>query len=734
MGEDRSRNCGAIIENKRRQKVTTNVIQSDKHIVKECVSACLLCGAYCGIILSLNRNDKIVKIVGDKKNPRSKGFICNKGVNLYTSLDSPHRLTKPLKRIDGNLVEVSWDEALKGIGEELKRIRKDYSGRSIGLALGGSMHSTMQHLVEVLMLKALGSRNCFGPPSNELLSKYLVNQKMYGLTFFDGCADYENSRYIIIMGSNPIVSIPLHGPVLKKAGKSKDQILMVVDPRKTETAELADIHLPIQPSTDIYFLLALLNVIISGEHYDKRHVDKYSVGINDVKSIISTFTPEFAEQHTGISAKLIETTAIEFAQAESAVIEYDLGVIINVHSTLSSWAVQTLLFITNNICRPGGSIVIPSPMEFDDPAPKYQTRVRNKKHEEIGGFLPTGVLQDEILTRGEGQIRAMIVAGGNPLRGYTDSAKMERAFDDLELIVSIDPFLTEVGRKAHYVLPACMFQEQENISFGVTWVFLKPHLQLLEKFRDPLGESWPEWKICKGILKHAGTVQGVDNKIIQSIFSGLDFVHKLCGKQGEYNRQQGLSKMVARMMGTSYKEMKQHPHGFSKPPKKEYNYFDSLKTKDKKVHLAIPEFLSSLDQLHQDPVQDNEFPLRLSTTCRTMANINTMYRNTPWQEKNQHENFLVIHPDDVEGMNVSDNDQVKLISKTNEDLVRISLSTAVLPGSIYLSHGWGLITRDPNSVEVMPGIVAGKFVSDIDGDEFTGMPFYNGIPCRIEKA
>lgn len=706
--------------------------------VKEKVSACFFCTAYCGVIISLDENDKIVKVVGDKNNPNTKGFICNKGVNLHTSLDSPHRLTHPLKRVDGKLVQVPWSQALQEIGDNLKQIRKKHSARAIALAIGGSENHTLEAVSGVMMLNALGSRNFYNPSGLEFLGRWTAAKKMYGVNVMDGHPDFEHSHYIVIVGGNPLVSCPPHGPVLKKAAKAANRTLVVVDPRRTETAAIADQHLGIRPSTDIYFLLCLLNTIIREELYDKEHVANHSVGLDQLKTTVADFTPEAVAAITGLDGEQIEKIAIDFAKADSAVLYYHMGVIANHHGTLVSWAVQCIKFITNNKGRRGGSLINPLILDMNklekmsDRVEKYRSRIV-PRFQEIGSSLPTLFLADEILTPGEGQIRAMIVSGCNPLKAYGRCDEMEKAFDDLELIVSIDPFLTEVGRKADYVLPSCGFQEQENLSFPHSWIFKSPFTQLLHKVREPLGDSWPEWKIYQGILKHTGA-QGLENHITQGLFSLMALVHKLTKKQGEFNQQQAMIKLIARFSDTSWQELNDKPHGFNINRDKAYNYLDNLETSDKKVHLAVSEFIQKASTLMSQPPRVNsDFPLLLSTSCRSKGNSNTMFHNNSWQKKNGDASQLVVHPADVSELDIKDQDKVKLLSQEVEDIVTISLSEDVTPGSIHLTQGWGLLSRDPSNNKTNGGISAGKFVPGKEYEALTGMPLLSGIPCRIER-
>jgi formate dehydrogenase len=688
--------------------------------------------------MTLDENKRIVKVRGDKDNLHSKGHICNKGLNQGLHYDSPHRLTAPLKRKGDRLVEVSWQEAIDGVARELLRVRDRYGPRSIGIAIGGSGHPTAQFMFSFQLGRSMGTRNIYSPIGLELSSKYLANQKLFGCTYMDGYPDFGNSRYILLMGSNPVISWPLHRAHLAEAGKDPARTLVVVDPRRTETGRLADRHIPIRPSTDIYFLLSLLQVITSEGLYREVIVRKHTRGLERVKSAVARFTPKAAERVTGVPKDTIREVARGLATHKPSILMYDMGVIANRHTTLVSWVVQTIMFILGNSGVKGGTLLNPTLHNFNDSEKRaytgtpYVSRVRG--YPEICGNMPVTVLQDEILTPGPGQIRAMIVSGCNPLRAYTNANKMEKAFRDLEVLVSIDPFLTEVGRMAHYVLPACSFHEQDNISFAFHGLYAERFVQLTKKIREPLGQSRPEWKIYSDIGKRMG-LNFMDAAPVHHGFEIADKIHKLMGKPGVIDRQEAFLRFFARAGRTSYDELEANPHGFILTKGKPVDYVSEIRTSDKKVHLDVPEFLAAVDRLSlRPPKKDPKYPLVLSTTARTMANVNTIYRNEPWIAKQMAENNLLIHPNDARPLRVKDGERVRMASRTGAAEVPVSFNKDVLPGTVYLSHGWGLYSRDPKDTSgKLRGTAAAQFLPDAEGDEFTGLPYYSGIPCKIEK-
>jgi formate dehydrogenase len=688
--------------------------------------------------MTLDDNERIVKIRGDKDNLHSRGHICNKGLNQGGHYDSPHRLTTPLKRKGDRFVEVSWQEAIDGVARELLRVRNRYGPRSIGLAFGGSGHPTAQFMFAFQWARSMGTRNLYSPVGLELSSKYLANQKLFGCSQMEGYPDFGNSRYILLMGTNPVISWPLHRAHLAEAGKDPARTLVVVDPRLTETGRLADRHIPIRPSTDIYFILSLLHVITSENLYGRGIVRQHTRGLERVKRTVARFTPKAVETVTGIPKATILEVARGLATHKPSILLYDMGVIANRHSTLVSWAVQTIMFILGNSGTKGGTLLNPTLLNFNQSekrsfgGDKYVSRIRD--YPEICGFMPVTVLQDEILTPGPGRIRSMIVSGCNPLRAYTNSNKMEKAFRDLEFLVSIDPFLTEVGRLAHYVLPVCSFHEQDNISFGFHGLYAERFVQLTKKIREPLGQSRPEWKIYSDIGKRMG-LAFMDAAPVHYGFEIADKIRKFMGKPGEIDRQEAFLRLFARVGRTSFHELEANPHGLILTKGKPVDFVSEIRTPDKKVHLDVPEFLAAVDRLRfRPPRKDPRYPLLLSTTARTQANVNAIYRNEPWIAKHMAENSLLIHPEDARPLRVKDGERVRMASRTGAADVPVSFTKDVLRGTVYLSHGWGLYSRDPkDSSGNLRGTAASIFLPDEEGDEFTGMPFYSGIPCKVEK-
>ncbi len=704
--------------------------------MSEKITACFLCACHCGLVMTLDDDGKITKVSGDRDNPRTKGFICVKGANQAAHIDSPHRLSQPRKREGERLVEVSWEEAIEGVAAGLLGVKKKHGPRAVGMAMGGSPHPAIQNMIGYMLLRALGSRNMYSPISLEFAGRYYANKKMFGCSFLEGYPDFHHANFALIIGTNPVTSHPLMLKSLKEISKDPDRALIVVDPRLSETAKLADRHTYIKPSTDVYLLLAILNVYLAEKLYDPDFAQR-TTGLDAVAKTVERLTPELAAEITGVDADLIREIARKFASQKPAVIHYDMGVIANHHGALVSWAIKTLMLLNGGMGTKGGLLYNPTiansnqTENFAFGGKTYTSRVSD--FEERTGHMPITTLQEEILTPGAGQIRAMIVGGCNPLRTYANSAKMERAFADLECLVSIEPFLTEVGRLAHYVLPVCSFYEQDNVSFQFEHMFPTRFVQLTQKIREPQGESRPEWMIYRDLARAMG-VNFMDNPIPDLGFKAADAIASMRGNKAGVNRQEAMLKMLARAGGTSWSELKAKPHGFDLGPSKDM--LAQIRLPGKKACLDVPEFMSAIDGLPASaPAADPEYPLILSTTCRNHGNVNTLYQNEKWLAKRLPVNALIMHPDDAYARDLSEESKVRIRSAAGETIAALALSDEVMPGTIYLRGGLGILSRDPNdhSGELRGG-AASMLIPDQETEAITGMPLLSGAPCRVEKT
>jgi len=426
-------------------------------------AACCMCGNSCGIEV-LVEDDHIVKVRGDKNNPASKGYVCNKAQYNPHYQHNDQRVLSPLRRKpDGSFEEIDWDTAAGEIAGKLKAIADEHGGKTVALMGGGGQANHLDVPYAIFFLQALGSKYIYNALGQEYTQKYWLNGQMFGSENLDFHFDEHRCDVLLLIGSNPWMS---HGiqrarNLINELSKAPDRKLIVVDPRLHETAKKADTYLMIKPATDVYFLLALINVIVNEGLCDEKYVAEHTTDWEQIKWIADLVTPEKAAQLCDLKVEQIYEVARTFGKAERAATYVDLGIYHQIYMVESLYLERVLLAITGNIGVPGG-VTFPESfmsleMEGENEEP-WRTPVAGIQA--IRGLFPPNALPEDILDAGEDRIRAVIVEGSNPLNSYADSKRFEKAFKALDLLVVIDPIMSEAAYLADYVLPAkCGFEK-----------------------------------------------------------------------------------------------------------------------------------------------------------------------------------------------------------------------------------------------------------------------------------
>ena len=424
--------------------------------------ACNLCEAICGLEIHLEEG-RIVSIRGDEADPLSRGHICPKAVALQDLESDPDRLREPLRRgDDGSWQEVEWEAALDEIAARTRRVQAEHGRDAVGVYLGNpNVHNSGSILYLRPFLKALGSRNRFSASSVDQHPHHLAAMLMFGHQFLLPVADVDRTQYLLVLGANPLASngSMMTAPGMRdrlKALRARGGKLVVVDPRRTETARAADRHLFIEPGTDALFLLSLLHVLFAEGLARPGRLEAFTDGLAELRAIAADYPPERTAVATGIAADDVRVVARELAAAEAAACYGRLGVSVQEFGGLCLWLVNAVNVVTGNLDRPGGAM-------FPRPAidmlaltgrgnwGRWKSRVRGLP--EFASELPAATLAEEIDVAGPGQIRALFTVAGNPVLSTPNGARLERALPGLELMVSIDPYLNETTRHAHFILP-----------------------------------------------------------------------------------------------------------------------------------------------------------------------------------------------------------------------------------------------------------------------------------------
>lgn len=696
------------------------------------------CEPYCGINAEVE-GGKIVGVSPDRDHPLSAGYICTKGVNLLGYQNSPDRLLFPQKRTDGVLRRETWPQVTRDIGRRLRDIVDQHGPRAVATYWGNAADSLAITTANTFC-HAFGSPNSYNVLSLEYSDRGVVADELYGDENLILQPDVTRSKFAILMGTNPMVTQgltllqrrPHVGRDLREA-KANGGLLVVVDPRQTETTRLADLHLQIQPGTDLFLLLAMMNLILEEELFDRSFVETHTSGFAVLRDAVASMTPDRAAERTAIEASVIREVARGFAAADGAYISTRVGVQTSRNSTLTEWAVAALCALTRNIDRPGGLYY--NRGVFDMPALiKRFTRSKNTSHSRIGGFpqifggLPCAVLPDEILTEGEGQVRALVVIAGNPVISFPNTRKVEAALRKLELLVVIDIFVNDTASFADYVLPAATGFEREVWHFLVDSFNQFPFAELRPKVVDPPGECRSEWDIFKDLSRAAG-VPFLNNPLFDRAARVLDWM-----KIG-FNPSL-LYRYLLRGKKPSYRALKKCKRGARGHALRFGDFFDrDIRTPDRRLRLAPAPFRDELQRiLGQRVSASSEFPFLLISGARRLASFNSWTHNVPELVEQLKGNWAILNERDARELGIGDGQRIRIRSECGAIEISARTTEKIKRGVVAVHQHWGHVYDcGMTTARKYPGVNVNNLHTDSERDRFCGMPLFNGTPVALEK-
>ncbi len=739
-------------------------------------TACILCECNCGLEVKLGGDDgrRLVKLRGDKAHPSSRGYACEKAHRLDHYQNGRDRLTKPLRRkSDGTFEEIDWDTAIREVAERLAAVRDAHGGESIFYYGGGGQGNHLPGAYSAGTRRALGSRHRSSALAQEKTGEFWVSDRMLGSATR---ADFEHCDVALFLGKNPwhSHSIPRARVTLKEIAKDPARTLIVVDPRRTETAELADIHLQVRPGTDVFLLAAILGVIVTEDLIAKEFLATYAVELETVREVLGAIDVDACAVRAGLDPALVRKTARVLAAAKALSSFEDLGVQMNRSSTLVSYLHRLLIFLTGSLGKKG-SHYIPSPLvniaggASSRVSPVVGARI-------VGGLVPCNVIAEEILTDHPKRYRAMIVEAANPAHSLADSKGFREALRSLDTVVVIDVAMSETAQLAHYVLPAStQFEKAEatffNFDFPENVFHLRP--RLLEPPPGPL----PEAEIHARLAEALGAVVEEDLAPLRTAMANgpaayaQEFMARILGNPRlaphaptflyrtlEIPADQ---KEGAVLLGLALKMAMEHPASVARAGfagstfEAAFALFSAMlertsgvvfsvdewsdvlgriATPDKKIHLALPDLLTELaNVLKSDagPV-DPAFPFVLSAGERRSFTANTIIRDPSWR-KTDGEGALRLCTDDAAALGVVSGDTVRLTTKRDSVLVVVEVSDTMQRGHVSLPNGLGL--RYPTEGgERTTGVAPNELTSATDRDPFVGTPWHKHVAARVERA
>ena len=716
--------------------------------------ACNLCEAICGLEFKVQDN-RILSIRGDEADPFSRGHVCPKAVALKDIHEDPDRLRKPVKRVGDTWQEIGWDEAFDLVAERLLAIREQHGANAIGVYAGNpTVHNygTVTHSQH--FLGPLKTRNRYSATSVDQLPHHLAAFWMYGHQLLLPVCDIDRTNYFLVMGANPMASngslmtVPDFRGRLKELHQRGGR-MVVIDPRRTETAEVADEHHFIRPGTDAAFLFALLNTLFEEGRVNPRHLRDFTEGLEAARASFASFTPEKVASVTGIDATTTRRIAREFAAADGAAAYGRIGLSIQPFGALCQWAIQLLNIATGNLDRPGGTLfttpavdLVGGPNSKPGHYNAWKSRVSGRP--EFGGELPVSALAEEILTPGEGlekpQVRAMVTIAGNPVLSTPNGSQ-------LDFMVSIDIYINETTRHAHVILPPTCGVEHDQYDVVLNILAVRN----IARYSDPVVEPAPgtkhDWEILtelgRRIAGKTGAKTGLNMRPDQIVDLGL--------RVGPYGKDQGRAPQIAFVRqkaegllakvgihangGLSIESLKAKPHGVDLGPLQP-SLPGRLQTPNKRIRCAIPELINDIPRLERYLFeQPANGELRLIGRRHLRSN-NSWMHNSERLVKGKPRHQLLMNPADLAARGLNDGQKVRVRSRVGAVEVEVQATDDMMPGVISLPHGWGH-ARDGVRLRVAQQH-AGVSINDLTDDGFSdvlsGNAALNGVPVSVEAA
>ncbi len=738
---------------------------------------CPLCEATCGLEISI-RDGKVARIRGDRDDVFSSGFICPKGSSLKQLHDDPDRLRKPVVRrgidADGAPVfeEVEWDEAWEVVAEKLTSVRAAHGTESVGVYLGNPaahLLSASTHLRQ--MVKALGSHTRFSASTVDQMPRHVASGHLYGGGLIIPIPDIERTDLLVMIGANPFES---NGSICTAPGfpdridamRERGARVVVIDPRRTPTAEHADQHLAIKPGTDAVLLAAMMNHLFNVGSVNPAHLASIVDGLDELPAALAGMTPETAADVTGVDADAIRALAEEIADADSAAIYGRIGTCTVEFGTLTTWLIDVLSIVTGNLDRPGGSMFTSPASERVRPPSegrpykigRFTSRVNNRP--EVQGEFPVADLPDEILTPGEGQLRMMVTFAGNPVLSCPDGVRMDQAFSDLEAMISFDIYINETTRHADVILPPPGSLEKSHYDISFYSFGVRNIANYSPAVFDHDGPSEDDI-LAKFTLIAMGMGTDVDPAVVHdqlvrgllegevrsdhSPVAGRDVDELVAMVEGPTGSDRVLDAMLrtgpygdgfgSEPDGLSLAKLLRNPHGIDLGPLVP-RLPGVLKSPANRINLWAGPFRDELDRLRARVHEWAEEPRLRLVGRRHVRSNNSWMHNLEVLVKGKERCTLQVHPDDARRFGLVEGGQAEIKSRVGKVVAPVEVTDLVMKGVVSLPHGWG---------HSMPGAkleVAGRYAGINTNiltdpamiDPMSGNAVLNAIPVEVAPA
>jgi anaerobic selenocysteine-containing dehydrogenase len=710
--------------------------------------SCTLCEASCGVAIEVD-GDRVTSVRGDHDDPFSRGYICPKAAALADLHHDPDRLRTPVVRDGhGGFREIAWEDAFDLVARRLREVRAAHGKHAIGVYQGNpTVHNLALLTIGQAFFRSLGTKNMYSATSADQLPHMLAAQQVFGSQLLMPVPDVDRCDYFLCLGGNPVVSNGslMTAPGVKKrldAIRARGGTIVVVDPRRTETAEHADRHLFIRPGTDALFLLAIVHVVFEEHLVRLGRLAPYVDGVDALRDAAAGFAPESVAAATGIAADDVRRIARELAATPRAVCYGRIGLCTQEFGGLATWLVLAVNAITGHLDEVGGAMfttpavdIVPLARWFGIDAGFARWRSRISRYPEFAGELPVAALAEEIDTPGDRQIRALITSAGNPVLSTPNGARLDRALPGLDFMVSIDPYINETTRHAHVILPPASTLESPHYDVAFNILAVRNVAKLSPPIFRRAADARTDWEICSELMSRMVTGDGGDDTpwwrraARRTLAAAID-------RLGPESMLDLAMRLGPHRKRVSLRVLRDNPHGVdlgaleSRLPER---------APTGRIAIAPTVYLADLARLRRRAA---EWTRVAATDTLVLIGRRQLRSNNSWMHnsrrlvKGKPRCTLLVHPDDAVARDLVDGGLARVRTRTGAIEVPVEITDDVMRGVVSLPHGWG---HDRPGVRL--GVArehAGASVNDVTDERFvdvlSGNSALSGVPVEIERA
>jgi anaerobic selenocysteine-containing dehydrogenase len=684
---------------------------------------CNLCEAICGIEIT-HEDGRIVSIAGDRLDPFSRGHICPKAVALRDIYGDPNRLKMPVKRTSDGWEEISWTEAFEETVRRLSEIQTRYGRDAVAVYQGNpTVHNLGTMLNSRELLKALGTKNNYSATSVDQLPHHFASWAMLGHPFLIPIPDIDRTEYFLILGANPLASngsLMTSPDIINRLNSIKNRggKVVLIDPRRTETTRVADEHLFIRPSTDAWLLLSMVHTLFSEDLVDLGRLGEFTDGVETLRTVSNDFPPEKSAEMTGIPAAEIIRLTREFAASDSAVCYGRIGLSTQAFGGLCQWLINAINILTGNFDRAGGAMFTSPAFDLLQAAKgggvydRWRSRVREAP--EFMGELPVSVLAEEMLTAGEGRIRALVTSCGNPVLSTPNGRQLDRALAGLDFMVSVDLYINETTRHADIILPPATNLESSHYDV----IFNTFAVRNMAKYSAPLFAKAENARY--------------DWQIFQELAA------RLVGAPEPYKLEPPEVKLGLGLQFGPYQlsldKLNDAPHGIDLGELRPC-LPDRLLTSNKRIDLAPEALVKDVERLKAKAVamDDQEFPFALIGR-RHLRDCNSWLHNNVTLMKGKNRCTLMMNDDDARERSLEHGQTVCVSSRVSSIKLPLEVTENIASGVVSIPHGYG---HDRKGVKLdiatgHPGASINDLTDETAVDELTGNAAFSSVRVKVE--